>query len=619
MSIVTSFPFDNTANYTKVSTEVSGGAGKLALIGKPSQVFNQDFANDSGFTYDSNQVEFVAGVLRQKDNKLADSLGWATYTTDVNLNSGGGVLTGTAVGGASVLGGKLDLKGSTLQFVTYDAVGNADSQQVGALRYKYTPNYSGVPGIVQLISSIIKATGDRKNRIELTHRGTSGDIILEIRDLNDSILMSHIAVLGWNPTASVTYEIEINWDLTAGATRVFIDGVLQGSTNTTTGTRDSNIGVFSIGGGFNGAGTPDFEIEDVIYFEAVQHTANYAPGYTLEESKYLASTVDLPGFSYILQGTIQSLDVFATTEVDAPRYTFEGQYWNGSWVASDGSYAQAIDKATAITNLPTLDMTGQTEVSVQAVFAGSNTQSSVDDLTLTYTGQQFPLEGTLLTNNSFVAQEINSFVVAETTPANTSIFYAIDVGGVYMYWAGVWLLSDGTSAEANTLADIQANIGTLLSVNSNIKILTILTTTSVDTATPEIDLITVNYDFGAFEPSDPNQCQVYGYLKDSENQPIVGATVSVVPNRDDDQYKEAADRVIAKTISKTTDANGFFSMNLIISDDFEVVGAQPMQYVLSISITGQALPVFKNGTVDQILFEVPNLASVNITDQIGAI
>jgi len=94
-----------------------------------------------------------------------------------------------------------------------------------------------------------------------------------------------------------------------------------------------------------------------------------------------------------------------------------------------------------------------------------------------------------------------------------------------------------------------------------------------------------------------------------------------VPNRSDDEYKEAANRVIATTISKTTDANGFFSMNLIISDDFEVGGVQKMRYVLSIAIVGQALPIFKNGTLNanQILFEVPNLASVNITDQIGAV
>jgi hypothetical protein len=127
----------------------------------------------------------------------------------------------------------------------------------------------------------------------------------------------------------------------------------------------------------------------------------------------------------------------------------------------------------------------------------------------------------------------------------------------------------------------------------------------------------VTYDFGALEPSDPTQCQVYAFLKDSQNNPLSGATVTVKPNRDESQYVEAASRIIATEESATTDANGFVSFNLIISDDYETDASNPMQYVMTITPSGADGPIELNGT-STILFTVPNQATANITDQVTA-
>lgn len=617
MSIVTTFPFTNTANYTKVNTEVSGGAGRLALTDKPSQSFNQSFASSTGFSFDPAKSEFAAGVLRQKDRTAANSTMAAKYTSTANLNwhKSGGSTTGTLNGAPTISGGKLVCTGT--QGVYYAR----NTATIETLKVKYTPNYTGAPP--SNINILGNWNGTNNNdRFHLTHSPSGDNFRLILYNNAGSILISTVAVGGArNLVASTEYEIEAVIDSVAGTIRVFLDGVLIGTNSPGAWTRGTAASRYYVGASPAVYDRAEASFDDFIHFSNAQHTAGYTPGYSVADTIYGADTIDLPNFSYTGLGEIQSLDNLTTTEGNSPRYTFEGQYWNGSaWVASDGSYAQANGKATAIANLPTLDMSGQTVVSLQVVWQDQNTQGSVDDLTLEYTGQFYPLEGTLLTNPAFVARDLSVFSATENKPANTEVRYAVEVNSVCMYWNGsAWAVSDCTSAEANLLADIQANIDTLLTVNSSVKLLVVLTTTDQE-VTPEIDTLSVTYDFGALEPGAPTQCQVFGFLKDSEDQPIVGATVSAVPNRSDDEYKEAADRIIAKTISKTTDANGFFSMNLIISDDFEVGGAQAMRYVLSIAISGQTLPVFKNGGDNTtILFEVPNQASVNITDQIGAI
>ena len=118
--------------------EIVGGANAaLKLIDNTSQTFNQPFDSDSGFTYDSNKTEFTGGKIQQKDAVLTNSTCWATYTTNVNLNysTNSGTLTGTAVGGASVVSNRLDLAQSDLRYVDYQGVNNVDSLiQTGCLK-----------------------------------------------------------------------------------------------------------------------------------------------------------------------------------------------------------------------------------------------------------------------------------------------------------------------------------------------------------------------------------------------------------------------------------------------------------------------------------------------------
>ena len=103
------------------------------------------YTTPANYSYDTDLIDVVGGVAKLKDLTPLNSKAWATYTSSINLSGGLGVLTGTGVGSPTISGNKLDLTGDTIKHVDYDAENNADMQQVGAIKFKIIPNYSGAP------------------------------------------------------------------------------------------------------------------------------------------------------------------------------------------------------------------------------------------------------------------------------------------------------------------------------------------------------------------------------------------------------------------------------------------------------------------------------------------
>jgi len=64
----------------------SGLAAELALKANPGQIFNQPFDSDTGFSYDSALIEFVAGSLQQKDQRPSDATFGATFTSAIDIS-----------------------------------------------------------------------------------------------------------------------------------------------------------------------------------------------------------------------------------------------------------------------------------------------------------------------------------------------------------------------------------------------------------------------------------------------------------------------------------------------------------------------------------------------------
>ena len=322
-----------------------------------SQAINYNVA--ANFLYDSDLIDInvgASGLAQLKDLTPTNESFFAPFAAGIDGYRGLGVLTGTATGGAGVSGGYLDLSFGDARYVTWDADLNADSQQVGCFNVVWQPNYSGAPSANQVILSNSKAHGDLDNLIEVYHIAGSGGIQLKIyNSASGAIIITNLGT--WTPVAGTDYEFELNYDITTGATRLFIDGVQHGTTQTGTGTRDASIAMVRTGRHYNGITTANFKVAHFQVFSAVQHTANYTP---VLPSDTLYSTAT-PSILVKASFQMDDLDGLTETTVSTPagtalRYTLriDGQdyWWNGSAVATtDGAtYAETNDAATIVTN-----------------------------------------------------------------------------------------------------------------------------------------------------------------------------------------------------------------------------------------------------------------------------
>jgi hypothetical protein len=610
------YDFENSSDYSKVNTEISAGKGKLILVNNENQTSVEDFSDDVGFVYDNTKAEFIAGKVQQKDKRPANATFGATYNSSINGNWGNGVLTGTAFGGASVLNGKLDLKGGS-KYVVYQALNNADSAQVGCVRLKYTPNYSGAPSLPRGLFSLSKTEATLQNAIYLYHH-SNGNLYTAIYNASGVVIFND-SMGAWNPVSGTEYEIELNWDITTGASRLFIDGTQFGATITGTGVRTSEVVFCKIGAAYNSTLITDAEFDDVVIFSTVQHTANYTKGYTLQDYIYLESEIVLLPFTYSGPGLIKALTDLVVVLSGSPRFTTENKYWNGSiWTASNGSYAQANDSTTIVSNLNSLNVDGEEIIAISVVFQDSNSQSYIDNLILEYTGQKYADEGNLITLDYIKAKDINSIsaIINEPSLGNTVTFAAI-LNDIKKYYNGsAWVNSNGAFAQTNTLAELVSNIGTLISQNSFFKLYVLLRSDD-GSETPDISEVNVNYLFGGIIEGETLRSNCFLELEDLEGIKIEGAIVTIEINRDSDQYVEAAERIIAPAKQKTTDQNGYVSFELAYSSEFDVSGTDHI-YKMKIQKDNINLLTQYIGK-EEITFDVPDQLETNLTSLLNGI
>jgi len=588
MAIQQNFPFTESSNYSFNSSliSVSGGTAQLILSDNTGQTFTENFASSTGFTFsNAGDIEVAAGILRQIDQTPAGETFYAGFSSSINGSRGAGTLTPTATSGSpTVSGGKLNLKGGTTKYVVWDANLNADSQQTGCMRFKVTPNYTGSPSTDQYFLSIVDNVVDAfSNLVRVLHQ-TSGNLIVNIYDQSKVIAVSQ--VFAWSPTAGTEYEIELNWDGTAGATRLFIDGVQAGSTSTATFTRSADINQMNTGAQWNlgPPNTPDFEMDDIQIFSTVQHTANYTPT-TAQQTTYNEAYADLPAFSYSGLGSVQAYTNLTNTEGGSPQYVIDGQYWNGSaWVASDKSFAQSNPLATVQANIATITATDDPDVTI--VFADQDTQGTSDDLTLTYTGQAYSTaDPTVKPAVTQTVTALAGFTETSTATGSDSITYTIEVDGQQKYWSGVaWVDSNGTLAQTNTAADVTTNIGTLDLAGGKATRWVAYLHSDDGSTTPNID--EVEYCITFFNPAEvlPDSCIISGYTLDTDGNVLANASVSVLPR--DAGFIAAKNFYMPKQRTTVTSAaDGFFQIKLIQSAQFDT----PVNYDFRIIPSGSLI------------------------------
>ncbi len=617
MSITSSFDFGSSSSFSLSQAIIQGSEGSLdhedTLL-----TWDEDFADDTDFSYDNAKAEFVGGLVRAKDLRVSSSVLGATYTSSKNLSwSQSGSLSATDVGTPALNSGKLECIGGGNNAVRYENSDIGAPGNVGAMRVKYTPNYSGTPATNCNIFEFAPLAGNN-DRMVVFHSST-GTVRLTAYTSIGTIKHSAVAFSAspWSPSAGVEYEFELDWDTVAGAVRLFINGILLGSMPVSSYARGTDAVRMYIGAG---AVYPvaDASFDDVLLFSTVQHTSNYTPGYSVIESIYATSKIDLPTHTHTVPGQdISALIALAVVATGSPRYIIEGKYWNGlSWATSNGSYSQANSLEDVNTNLSSLGLTtGDNTIDASVVFPDSNTLASIDNLAIQHMAGTHYESGSIETGSALSIQSIESFSASVSETLSTTIRFQLRIDGSLKYHNGsAWVSSDGTVTQGNTAAQINSNIGTLaLGANSSIKVRIAMETSDI-TVSPSIDSMTIIYDFGGILDT-PETCIVWGYYLDIAGNPVADASVTFQLKRSNKkEYKEANSNIVEKKVTVTTDLNGYFETPLIRSSEFEGGGT----YILSIEKSSDTLNTSKSGSDTALEFTVPDAIDKNITDLLTA-
>lgn len=392
-----------------------------SLVDLEDQEFTEDFADDTGFTYDSDESEFSDGALQQKASIGGDALLVATFTddTDANFRTDGGDTDGTLVGTPEISGNKLLCDGAeavTFQVPVYVAA---------TIKWKYTPNYTTAPGSANTSLVSLKNALNNNNYVGFTHN-TDGTIRITVRDSSGTGIILGSSIGAWNPTAGTEYEIEFSYDSATGYAYFFVNGALIGSISASTWTMGVGSTVTLNVGGSGAGSTADAYFADLVYYSDIQHTTAYTSGYTLQETLYVETLATLPAFSYAGEGAIQSLESIAATLSGNVGFILNGKYWNGSaWVNSSDTYATSCALADALANIASLDVAGLTSLVVDVVFSAGTTQGLISAFSLEYTGQQlsgidYEIHPTLIHRRVYLKQGSNPYYLAKTIEDNIS-------------------------------------------------------------------------------------------------------------------------------------------------------------------------------------------------------
>lgn len=560
MSLTQMINYDTAGNFTFDSNQIqfTSGHAELRLIDNPSQAFTQNYSSSSGFTFDSDNTEFTGGVMRQVDQRPAGATLYASFASTVNANWASGSTTATASGGAAIVGSKLDLTGGGSKNLSFAGAGNiTTATQTGAIRFRLTLNYNGSPSANQAFFSFgDSATG--KNLIQVSHL-TNGNLFLLGSDENGNNIFSN-TLINFPGTAGETSELEINWDANQGKVWAFGQGFLFAEIDVSPFNRSSlqDLLVFGDTIQLNSPGA-DFSLDHVLFFDTVQHTTNYTPTLDYPDTIYFADEITLPAFSYSGLGSIQAFTAATLTDSNAPHYTLNNRYWNGSaWVVSNLSYAQsntASQVSANITTFPVSDM-----VSVKVITDAGNSQMSCDLLTLTYTGEIYPQTNPTIVNNSGVeADALLTFASSLSASGSDAVRFIIQVQGIDKYWNGsAWVTSDGTYSQANPVSTISTNITTLDISDGVLVKIKVFLHSGDGSSTPTITSVTLGYDFFVSPPDDPNRCIAYAFLNDMIGLLTPTQTALLIVELPTDQGFIYGDRFIAPYIRKfAVNSNGY--------------------------------------------------------------
>ena len=576
---ILSFPFTNIENYTIDSDEMNIVAGKMKLTLQQDDVdFTEDFADDTDFTYDNDLAEFISGLVRQKNKRLANAIFYASFLNSKDASWGEGSLTGTLGGNASVHDGYLDLNSGGYEEFPIDNFSSMQSSS-GCIRKRISFNYSGAAPSTQYI---IQTSPNIASRVYLVHNAT----FIQCYIANTSGTTIYSMTFSWTPNQGQIYEFEIDW--TSTHAYIFINGQLQDSDTGVLTMAEPSL--FRIGAGVNA----QMRYYDIIVFDELQHSSNYTPNWlNIYEYDYLENTVVLPEMEHIGDGTIKLFNSLSATYSGTVGMLLEiGRsgdklYWDGdSWEISSDPYTQCTDPAVFNANCASLPVDGEKYGQFTIVFFDSNTQSGVGELTVNMNVDI----GYLTTNphgkinTGFRSDELEGFFETANKTGNDEIKYMLENEGNYYYWNGTaWATGTLEYANSSLATDIEANKTTLIS-SSSLWYVYFFLHSDDGTSTPELDNLQIDFSYGGETPDTVNTCLVWGYMFDAEGNPLTDS-FNIRLNKYIVGYGSYSSVLKNDDIEVTPDESGYWEVTLIENENMVSPDGEDVKYIFDFGDT----------------------------------
>lgn len=256
-----------------VSQQLYGSnAANGDLLLESTSHMNKGFVNVANTlkVYETGQTSVKDGILDQ--STPASVKLHANYNVNEDLNIFKTI--GTPNSGTAVVDGNGFLNCSSGVSKTYFDNAWTDSFQTFTIRFGVKFSAYPPPGQTTLVD--IKKQSDNSNRISIKTISTSG--ILQLAMWNSAA--TPVTLL---PTPNMTipvsislgqvYDFELNFDLTTGATRLFVDGIVSPTVLTNTFTRSGLCDSLTLAGPTTGNYLYDY----ISYYDTVQHTVPFTP------------------------------------------------------------------------------------------------------------------------------------------------------------------------------------------------------------------------------------------------------------------------------------------------------------------------------------------------------
>lgn len=557
-NVITKINFSDPAqfNFDSDKIEFLNDKAKLKLI-PLAQSFSEDFASDTGFTYDNTKAEFTGGLVRQKNQVSTNALLAGNFDTAIDLDwrTDALAVTGIINGSPTVSTGRI--RCNTGSGVSWAKTTTA----IETFKFKYAPLFTGpAPENINLVSSYNGSNDNDRFLLTLSPAGLS--LRLALNDSSGaSILSVETTLVTWSPVSSTIYEFMVVLDSVAGTVRVFVDGILLGTNSPGPWTRGGILSADHIGSCPAVYNASNGFYHDYIAYDNAQETGNYTPGYTVPDFIYDESVVTLPAFAYSGLGSLQEFTGFLATINGNPKFIINDEYWNGAAVvASSDTYATASTVEEINTNFASF--AASDSLVVKVVFQTGNVQQNIDDLTVNYNGQIYPTDNPVIeVKTPLYMVELTEFLALEEKSGSDEVKYHMKIDNIY-YWlnGGSIAVGDGTYATSNTLAELIAALAIApLPVSPDYAVYLRVSLHSDDgLLTPQIESTEIGYNY-YYEGDIITSCMVVGRIVNNSGSPLEGAVIEF-DSKKDYIYGE---NVVARKSSFTSDSDGKFFAKLI--------------------------------------------------------